>query len=209
MKKVFAAALLAVCTAAQSRGQALPVYLDETKPIEQRVEDALGRMTLAEKISVIHAQSKFSSPGVARLGIPEFWTDDGPHGVRPDVLWDEWMQAGQTNDSCVAFPALTCLAATWNPSMAYAYGTALGEEALYRGKDMILGPGVNILRTPLGGRNFEYLGEDPFLASRMVVPYIQGMQAQGVAACVKHFALNNDEEYRNQVNVVVDDRALY
>ena len=209
MKKVFAAALLAVCTAAQSRGQALPVYLDETKPIEQRVEDALGRMTLAEKISVIHAQSKFSSPGVARLGIPEFWTDDGPHGVRPDVLWDEWMQAGQTNDSCVAFPALTCLAATWNPSMAYAYGTALGEEALYRGKDMILGPGVNILRTPLGGRNFEYMGEDPFLASRMVVPYIQGMQAQGVAACVKHFALNNDEEYRNQVNVVVDDRALY
>ena len=209
MKKILAAAALAVCGAAQSWGQALPVYLDDTKPIEQRVEDALGRMTTAEKIAVIHAQSKFSSPGVARLGIPEFWTDDGPHGVRPDVLWDEWMQAGQTNDSCVAFPALTCLAATWNPSMAYAYGTALGEEALYRGKDMILGPGVNILRTPLGGRNFEYLGEDPFLASRMVVPYIQGMQAQGVAACVKHFALNNDEEYRNQVNVVVDDRALY
>ena len=186
-----------------------PVYLDETKPVEQRVEDALGRMTLDEKIAVIHAQSKFSSAGVKRLGFTDFWTDDGPHGVRPDVLWDEWEQAGQTNDSCVAFPALTCLAATWNPAMARLYGHSLGEEALYRGKDMILGPGVNIYRTPLGGRNFEYMGEDPYLASRMVVPYIQGMQANGVAACVKHYALNNDEEYRHQVNAVVSDRALH
>ena len=209
MKKTLTTAFMAVCAAALSWGQAVPVYLDDTKPIEERVEDALGRMTLDEKIAVIHAQSKFSSPGVARLGFPDFWTDDGPHGVRPDVLWDEWMQAGQTNDSCVAFPALTCLAATWNPCMAAAYGRDLGEEALYRGKDMILGPGVNILRTPLGGRNFEYMGEDPYLASRMVVPYIQGLQSKGVAACVKHFALNNDEEYRNQVNVIVDDRALY
>ena len=165
-------------------------------------------MTTEEKIAVIHAQSKFSSPGVARLGIPQFWTDDGPHGVRPDVLWDEWVQAGQTNDSCVAFPALTCLAATWNPPMALAYGKALGEEALYRGKDMLLGPGVNMLRTPLGGRNFEYMGEDPLLASRMVVPYIRGLQSNGVAACVKHYALNNDEVYRHQVNVIVGDRAL-
>ena len=209
MKKTITTAFVAAFTATVALAQSVPVYLDATKPIEQRVEDALKRMTLDEKIAVIHAQSKFSSPGVARLGMPDFWTDDGPHGVRPDVLWDEWMQAGQTNDSCVAFPALTCLAATWNPQLAYSYGKALGEEALYRGKDMILGPGVNILRTPLGGRNFEYLGEDPYLASRMVVPYIQGLQSNGVAACVKHFALNNDEEYRNQVNVIVDDRALY
>ena len=186
-----------------------PVYLDETRPIEQRVEDALSRMTLDEKIAVIHAQSKFSSAGVKRLGFPDFWTDDGPHGVRPDVLWDEWEQAGQTNDSCVAFPALTCLAATFNPQMARIYGESLGEEALYRGKDMILGPGVNIYRTPLCGRNFEYMGEDPYLASRMVVPYIKGLQSKGVAACVKHYALNNDENYRHQVNVVVDDRALH
>ena len=209
MKKTITTAFVAAFTATVALAQSVPVYLDATKPIEQRVEDALKRMTLDEKIAVIHAQSKFSSPGVARLGMPDFWTDDGPHGVRPDVLWDEWMQAGQTNDSCVAFPALTCLAATWNPQLAYSYGKALGEEALYRGKDMILGPGVNILRTPLGGRNFEYMGEDPYLASRMVVPYIQGLQSNGVAACVKHFALNNDEEYRNQVNVIVDDRALY
>ena len=191
------------------RAQVLPTYLDETKDIEERIEDALSRMTLDEKIAVIHAQSKFSSPGVKRLGFPDFWTDDGPHGVRPDVLWDEWEQAGQTNDSCVAFPALTCLAATWNPQMSRLYGESLAEEALYRGKNMILGPGVNIYRTPLNGRNFEYMGEDPFLASRMVVPYIQGMQSKGVAACVKHYALNNDEEYRFNVNVKVSDRALH
>ena len=186
-----------------------PVYLDESKPIEQRIDDALSRMTLDEKIAVIHAQSKFSSPGVKRLGFPDLWTDDGPHGVRPDVLWDEWVQAGQTNDSCVAFPALTCLAATWNPAMARLYGESLGEEALYRNKSVMLGPGVNIYRTPLGGRNFEYMGEDPWLASRMVVPYIKGLQSKGVAACVKHYALNNDEEYRHQVNVIVSDRALH
>ena len=186
-----------------------PVYLDETKPVEQRIDDALARMTLDEKIAVIHAQSKFSSPGVKRLGFPDLWTDDGPHGVRPDVLWDEWVQAGQTNDSCVAFPALTCLAATWNPALSRLYGESLAEEALYRGKHVILGPGVNINRTPLNGRNFEYMGEDPWLASRMVVPYIQGLQSKGVAACVKHYALNNDEEYRHQVNVIVSDRALH
>ena len=186
-----------------------PVYLDETKPIEQRIEDALSRMTLEEKIAVIHAQSKFSSPGVKRLGFPDLWTDDGPHGVRPDVLWDEWVQAGQTNDSCVAFPALTCLAATWNPDMASIYGVSLGEEALYRKKNVILGPGVNINRTPFGGRNFEYMGEDPYLASQMVVPYVRGLQSLGVASCVKHYALNNDEEYRHQVNVIVSDRALH
>ena len=206
--KSIPALLLGVCSMSAA-AQGTPVYLDETKPIEERVEDALKRMTLDEKIAVIHAQSKFSLPGVKRLGIPEFWTDDGPHGVRPDVLWDKWEQAGQTNDSCVAFPALTCLAATWNPAISRLYGESLGEEALYRRKDMILGPGVNIYRTPLGGRNFEYMGEDPYLASRMVVPYIQGMQSKGVAACVKHFALNNDEEYRHQVNVIVDDRALH
>lgn len=200
---------LAFSLAAGTVSAQLPLYLDETKPIEQRVEDALGRMTLDEKIAVIHAQSKFSAPGVKRLGIPDMWTDDGPHGVRPDVLWDEWVQAGQTNDSCVAFPALTCLAATWNPLMARLYGESLGEEALYRDKDMILGPGVNILRTPLNGRNFEYMGEDPFLASRMVVPYVQGLQSKGVSACVKHYALNNDETYRHQVNVKVSDRALH
>ena len=208
MKNIIMSALL-LGASATTQAQSLPVYLDESKPIEQRIDDALSRMTLDEKIAVIHAQSKFSSPGVKRLGFPDLWTDDGPHGVRPDVLWDEWEQAGQTNDSCVAFPALTCLAATWNPELARLYGESLGEEALYRGKSVMLGPGVNIYRTPLGGRNFEYMGEDPWLASRMVVPYVQGLQSKGVAACVKHYALNNDEEYRHQVNVIVSDRALH
>ena len=212
MKHFFTSCIIAIASAGMSvaaQAQTTPIYLDETKSIEQRIDDAMARMTLQEKIRIIHAQSKFSSAGVPRLGFPDFWTDDGPHGVRPDVLWDEWEQAGQSNDSCVAFPALTCLAATWNPSLALLYGKNLGEEALYRGKDMILGPGVNIYRTPLAGRNFEYMGEDPYLASQMVVPYVQGLQSMGVSACVKHYCLNNDEEYRNQVNVIVSDRALH
>ena len=189
--------------------QQLPVYLDETKPIEQRIEDALSRMTLEEKVAMCHAQSKFSSAGVSRLGIPENWMTDGPHGIRAEVFWDEWNQAGWTNDSCIAFPALTCLAATWSTDMSLLYGKVIGEEARYRNKNVLLGPGVNIYRTPLNGRNFEYMGEDPFLTSKMVVPYIHGVQANGVAACVKHFALNNQEIDRHTVNVNVDDRTLY
>ena len=206
-KTLLAAAVIAASLSVQ--GADIPVYLDDTKPIDERVEDALSRMTLDEKIAIIHAQSKFNSPGVKRLGIPEVWTDDGPHGVRPEVLWDEWEQAGWTNDSCVAFPALTCLAASWNPDMARLYGVSVGEEARYRNKNVLLGPGVNIYRTPLNGRNFEYMGEDPYLASRMVVPYIQGLQSNGVAACVKHYALNNQEVNRHTTNVIVDDRTLY
>lgn len=198
--------LLPAFTQAQ---QAVPVYLDDSKPVEQRVEDALSRLTLEEKVALTHAQSKFSSPGVARLGIPDFWMTDGPHGIRPEVLWDEWDQAGWTNDSCVAFPALTCLAATWDPKIALLYGKSIGEEARYRNKTVLLGPGVNIYRSPLNGRNFEYMGEDPYLAGKMVVPYIQGVQQNGVAACVKHYALNNQEVNRHATNAIVDDRTLY
>jgi beta-glucosidase len=186
-----------------------PAYLDESLPIDVRVEDALSRMTLEEKVKILHAQSKFSSAGVPRLGIPEIWTTDGPHGIRPEVMWDEWDQAKWTNDSCVAFPALTCLAATWNEEMSALYGKSIGEEARYRDKDVLLGPGVNIYRTPLNGRNFEYMGEDPFLSSKMVVPYVQEVQKNGVAVCVKHYALNNQEAKRHEYDAVVDDRTLY
>ncbi len=201
----------AVFVACGQTGQKIsgPVYLDENSPVEARVEDALSRMTLEEKVRVLHAQSKFSSAGVPRLGIPELWCTDGPHGIRPEVLWDEWRQAGWTNDSCIAFPALTCLAATWNEEISAMYGKSIGEEARYREKDVLLGPGVNIYRTPLNGRNFEYMGEDPFLASRMVVPYVQEVQKNGVAVCVKHFALNNQESRRHEYDAVVDDRALH
>ena len=178
MKKVLFGLVLAA-VALPLLAQQKPVYLDASKPIEERVEDALSRLTLEEKVKLTHAQSKFSSAGVPRLGIPDVWTDDGPHGIRPDVLWDEWEQAGCTNDSCVAFPALTCLAATWNPEMSLLYGQSIGEEARYRNKSVLLGPGVNIYRTPLNGRNFEYMGEDPYLAGKMVSPYIRGVQQNG------------------------------
>ncbi len=187
----------------------LPVYLDENAPIEQRVEDALSRMTLREKVAMCHAEGKFASPGVARLGIPDLWMSDGPHGVRAEINWNDWGYAGRTNDSITAFPALTALAATWNPALSEAYGNALAEEALYREKDVMLGPGVNIYRTPLNGRNFEYMGEDPYLAGELVVPYITGMQDNGVAACVKHYALNNQELWRGHINVELSDRALH
>lgn len=206
---LFGASLLAASCGQSAPKFDGPAYLDESLPIDVRVEDALSRMTMEEKVKILHAQSKFSSAGVPRLGIPEIWTTDGPHGIRPEVMWDEWDQARWTNDSCVAFPALTCLAATWNEEMSALYGKVIGEEARYRDKDVLLGPGVNIYRTPLNGRNFEYMGEDPFLASKMVVPYIQEVQKNGVAVCVKHYALNNQEAKRHEYDAVIDDRTLY
>ncbi len=203
-----AAVLCVACTTGTPKYEG-PVYLDPNADIEARIDDALSRMTLDEKIKIIHAQSKFSSAGVPRLGIPELWTTDGPHGIRTEVLWDEWEQAGWTNDSIVAFPALTALAATWNRDMSALYGKSIGEEARYREKDVLLGPGVNIYRTPLNGRNFEYMGEDPYLSGQMVVPYVQEVQKNGVAVCVKHYALNNEETYRHTTDVDLDDRALY
>lgn len=186
----------------------IPVYLDPSKNIEQRVEDALSRMTLEEKVAMCHAQSKFSSKGVPSLGIPEIWMSDGPHGVREEIEWDSWNPAKWSNDYCTAFPALTCLAATFDLNLSLQYGVAVGEEARYREKDILLGPGGNIYRTPLNGRNFEYMGEDPYLASKMIVPYIKGVQKNGVAVSVKHFALNNQEVDRDRVDVEVGDRAL-
>lgn len=200
---------LAVGTSSLAWAQQVPVYLDDTQPVEARVQDALARMTLEEKVRMSYAQSKFSSPGCPRLGIPELWMSDGPHGVRAEINWNDWGYSHWTNDSCTAFPALTCLAASWNPELAARYGQAIGEEARYREKDILLGPGVNIYRTPLNGRNFEYMGEDPYLASAMCVPYIRELQKNGVAACVKHYALNNQELWRGHIDVQVSDRALY
>ena len=189
------------------------IKLDEnqvsTAFIEAKIDSIISILTLEEKVAMTHAQSKFSTKGVSRLGIPEVWMSDGPHGVREEISWDAWENAGWTNDAITAFPALTCLAASFNPELAGEYGFSLGEEARYREKDVLLGPGVNIYRTPMNGRNFEYLGEDPFLASTMVVPYIKGVQENGVAACVKHFALNNQEHWRDKINVEVSDRALH
>ena len=208
MKNKFLATLFLACSISTVSAQT-PVYMDDAQPIEARVKDALSRMTLEEKVALCHAQSKFSSAGVPRLGIPELWMSDGPHGVRAEINWNDWGYANWTNDSITAFPALTCLAATWNPDMSAKYGKAIGEEARYREKDVLLGPGVNIYRTPMNGRNFEYMGEDPYLASVMCVPYIQELQKNGVAACVKHYALNNQELWRGHIDVNLSDRALH
>ncbi len=160
MKKtfIFIGLLSIACASLHAQNKTdIPVYLDDKQPLEVRVQDALKRMTLEEKIRLSYAQGKFSSPGCPRLGIPELWMSDGPHGVRAEINWNDWGYAGWTSDSCTAFPALTCLASSWNPDLAAKYGKAIGEEARYREKDVLLGPGVNIYRTPLNGRNFEYL----------------------------------------------------
>ena len=207
-KKIVLAMVMAASALTMSAQKAKPLYLDTTAPLEQRVQDALKRMTVHEKIQVLHAQSKFTSAGVPRLGIRQLNMDDGPHGVREELEWNSWAPAMWTNDYIVAFPSLTCLAATWNPDLSAAYGNAVSEEFAFRYKDIMLGPGVNIARTPFNGRAFEYMGEDPYLAGRMVVPYIQKAQANGVACCLKHFALNNQEIDRFAVDVKISERAL-
>lgn len=184
-------------------------YTDATVPMEERIEDALSRMTTEEKVALTHGWSKFMVRGVERLGIPELYTSDGPHGVRPETAWNSSEQLNWRNDSCTAFPCLISLAATWNTHLAYDYGRALGEEMRYRRKDVALGPGINLYRTPLCSRNMEYMGEDPWLTGELALQYVRGIQQNGVAACVKHFALNNQETNRHTVDVRVSDRALY
>lgn len=185
-----------------------PVWCNDALSEDEKVEAILSQLTMEEKVKLCAAQGKFTTPGVPRLGIPELWYSDGPHGVRAEINWNDWGYAKWRNDSVTAFPALTCLAASFDPDLAYLYGQSLGAEARYRKKDVILGPGVNIYRMPLNGRNFEYMGEDPYLASVMVQPYIRGVQENGVATCVKHYALNNQEIDRGHINVEVSERAL-
>jgi len=185
-----------------------PPYLNPAQPIEARVADLLGRLTLEEKISLVHGDSKFTTPAIPRLGIPQRWFSDGPHGVREDTGPYTWISMGHTDDFCTAMPVLIALAATWDPDLARSYGEVIGSEARKRGKQMLIGPGVNLQRTPLNGRNFEYLGEDPWLASRIAVSDIRGIQSQGVSACVKHFAGNNQEQDRMTVDVEMDERTL-
>lgn len=194
-----------VCIAGQAQ---IPIYQDESKPLEQRIDDALNRMTTHEKVQLCHANGKFFSSGVPRLGIPGLMHSDGPHGVRMEIEWNTWNHAKWTIDSIVAFPSLQCLAATWNTELANKYGNAVGEEFAYRNKNIMLGPGVNIYRNPYCGRNFEYMGEDPYLASRIAVGYINGAQKNGVACCLKHFFLNNQEKNRFNVDVTVSERAI-
>ena len=185
-----------------------PAYLDASLPVEQRIDDLIGRLTLEEKIGLVHANGLFRSGGVERLGVPALWTDDGPQGVREDVGLTSWTPAGRTDDFATAMPPGLTVAATWDPELARACGQAIGEEALQRGKNVMLAPGINIIRTPLCGRNYDYYGEDPWLSGRMAVGYIRGIQSEQTVACVKHFAVNNQEVERGSVSVEVDERAL-
>ncbi|MGH9881177.1 MAG: beta-glucosidase family protein [Pyrinomonadaceae bacterium] len=201
--------LVALTSSTRSpHAQQQALYLDRTKPLEQRVDDLLPRLTLDEKLSLVHADSKFTTVAIPRLGIPRRWLSDGPHGVREDVGPDTWKPVGRTDDFASWMPALIGLSSSFNPALSRAYGDVIGEEALKRDKQIMLGPGVNIMRTPLNGRNFEYFGEDPFLTSRMAVSYIRGVQSHEVASCIKHFAANNQEWERRSINVVMDERAL-
>jgi beta-glucosidase len=175
---------------------------------ESKIDSIIAVLSLEEKIAMLHGNGLFSSAGVNRLGIPDLKYTDGPFGIREELNKNSWNSMKLTTDSATFFPTGSALGATWNPDLAYLLGTALGEEAKTRGKDILLGPAVNITRIPTGGRTFEYLSEDPLLSARLTVGYINGVQDRGIAACVKHFALNNQETNRGRVNVIVDERAL-
>ena len=182
----------------------------QTNPaIEKRIQQLIKQMTLKEKVGMLHGNSKFYTSEIKRLGIPEWALSDGPHGVRAEMNRHNWKYAGWINDSATCFPPGTAMAASWNLELAKQRGFVLGEEARYRKKDVLLGPGINIIRSPLCGRNFEYLSEDPYLISQLTVSYIKALQSKDVAASVKHFAANNQEENRFAVDVTMSDRALH
>lgn len=182
------------------------------KPIstryDEKIDSLIAQMTLEEKVGMLHGNSMFATASVERLGIPEFTMADGPLGVREEISRDSWAPAGWDNDFATYYPAGGGLAATWNTEMAYTFGNSVGEEARARGKDMLLSPAINIIRTPLGGRTYEYFTEDPFLNKKMTVPFVVGVQNNDVAVSVKHFAANNQETHRDYVDVQIDERTL-
>ena len=175
---------------------------------KEKIRSLVSQMTLKEKVSLLHANSKFYVSGIKRLGIPEWALSDGPHGVRAEINRNDWAYSGWTTDSATCFPPGTTLAATWNPELAFKQGLVLGEEARFRKKDVLLGPGINIIRSPLCGRNFEYMSEDPFLISKMAVSYINALQSKDVAVSVKHWIANNQETHRDSIDVQVSERAF-
>ena len=203
--RMFACAFLTLLLAGNAAGQVRKSVLLEN---DEKIDGIISRMTLEEKINMLHAKHMFVSAGIERLGIADMKYADGPFGIREEMQPDGWMPLGWVNDKATFFPTGSALAATWSPELAYAYGAALAKEAQLRGKDMLLGPAINIQRIPTGGRTYEYLSEDPFLSSRLSVGYTKGVQDNGVAVCLKHFALNNQENNRGTVNVIVGERAM-
>ncbi len=200
-----ATALVAVISGCNSLSRApRPALLQN----EKQIQEIIGKMTLEEKVEMLHAKYMFVSAGVERLGIADMIYVDGPFGIREEMQPNGWAPLGWENDKATFFPTGSALAATWSPGLAYDYGTAMAREARLRGKDMLLGPAINIQRIPTGGRTYEYLSEDPFLSARLSVGYTKGVQDNGVAACLKHYALNNQENNRGTVNVIIGERAM-
>jgi len=197
-------ALLTIASSAQTdrlEKSALAKY-------DARIDGILAEMTLDEKLGMLYGIRMFSSAGVSRLGIPDFEFADGPFGIREELEARSWSPAGLGNDLATFFPTGSALAATWSPELAYQYGAAIGTEGRLRGKDMLLGPAINIQRIPTGGRTYEYFSEDPFLSARLSVGYTKGAQDAGIAVCLKHFALNNQENNRGMVDVIISPRAM-
>jgi len=206
---LFTASILFSLATALSQGQSPQKTTSKNLTLyESKIDHIISEMSLEEKIAMLHGNGLFSSFGIKRLGIPELKYTDGPFGIREEMEKNSWNSMKLTTDSATFFPTGSALAATWNTDLAYLLGTALGEEAKTRGKDILLGPAVNITRIPTGGRTFEYMSEDPLLNARLAVGYIKGVQDRGVAACVKHFALNNQETNRRRVNIIVDERTM-
>lgn len=175
---------------------------------EAKINTIISQMTLEEKVDMLHGKHMFSSAGVERLGIADIEYADGPFGIREEMEPNSWKSLNLATDSATFFPTGSALAATWSPEMAYAYGRGMGIEARLRGKDMILGPAINIQRIPTGGRTYEYFSEDPLLSGFLAVAYTKGCQETGTAVCLKHYALNNQENYRGFVDVRISPRAM-
>ena len=176
--------------------------------MDKKIDELIAQMTLEEKVGMLHGQTMFTSGGVERLGIAPVKYADGPFGIREELEPHSWTPLRLDTDSATFFPTGSALAATWSEEMAWLYGKGMAEEARTRGKDMILGPAINIQRIPTGGRTYEYFSEDPLLSARLAVGYVRGVQDNGAAACIKHYALNNQENNRGMVDVIVSDRAM-
>ena len=192
---------LAACAGAQSPQDKLTVN-------DKKIDQIIAQMTLEEKVEMLHSKTNMSSAGVERLGIADMHYADGPFGIREEGVPNGFQPAGWKLDSATYFPTGSALAATWSKEMAYLYGTGMGTEARLRGKDVILGPAVNIQRLPVGGRTYEYLSEDPLLSAALSLEYTKGVQDKGTAVCIKHFAVNNQETNRGSVDAQVDERTL-
>ena len=203
--KIFAFAAVIVLLAGAGTGER---HMSSLLQYDKKIDNIIKQMTLEEKINMLHARHMFVSAGVERLGIADIKYTDGPFGIREELQPDSWAPIGWENDKATFFPTGSALAATWSPELAYSYGTGIAREARKRGKDMILGPAVNIQRLPTGGRTYEYLSEDPFLSASLASGYTRGVQDNGVAVCLKHFAMNNQEDNRVTVNVVIGERAM-